>query len=302
MTIQSEQQQFANAIRRTINGIFGEYYREVVTGKLNDDGTVTLADSDLNPNQMYCRATYNSLVPIVVWGRVSKVNIDILVFRRGTEWQYFSPNYRKAGVSVGAELAAAVSTPITGGAASVIWPGERLGPGIVYKSDVGGLYVYLSPHFYLRHGVYTYFGGEDIDLSASVPGSGLQRWALVCIDPDTGAAAVLDGATLSTDLELTKAAIADISIGDYLPRYAIRVYNGQTTVMERSSDVADARLWLDGSIPTYKNNLTASADPTTGDDENDGYTVGSLWLNTTTPQVFFCSDATATSAVWNALN
>lgn len=301
MTIQSEQQLFAEAVRTSIREEIASRYREVVTGKLNEDGTVTLADSTLNPNQMYVRPTYDSLTATVAWGRVSRSNVDIIIERiSGTEWQYKSPNYRKAGTAVGAALATAVSPPIIGSAFPTIWPGEKLRPGIVRKSDTGGLYVYLEPHFYLRHGVYTFFPGENVDLSSNLPGSGLQRWVLVCVDPDTGAAALLNGTAISTDLTLTWASVGDIDIGDYLPRCAVRVYNGQTTAIEREGDVVDARLWLDGGTPTYKNNLTATTAPTVNDDSGDGYTVGSIWINTSSGNIYMCQDATATAAVWVA--
>lgn len=301
MTIQSEQQLFAQAVRDNIRDEINSRFREVVTGKLNTDDTVTLADTTLNPNQMYVRPSYYSLSAFVVWGRVSRSNIDVIVERIGTEWQYKCPNYRKAGVAVGAALATAVSPPLVGTALPVLLPGEKLRPGIVRKSDAGGLYVYLEPHFYLRHGVYTYFAGEDIDLSGSLPGAGLQRWVLVCIDPDTGAAALLNGSTLSTSLTLTRSSIASIAIGDYLPRCAVRVYNGQTTVLEQETDIADARLWLDGQIPTYKNYLDATTAPTTGDDSADGYTVGSIWINTSSGTIYMCEDASAGAAAWVSL-
>lgn len=50
-----------------------------------------------------------------------------------------------------------------------------------------------------------------------------------------------------------------------------------------------------------KNNNTATTDPTTGDDSADGYTVGSIWVNTSTDRVHICVDNTAGSAVWHPL-
>ena len=47
-----------------------------------------------------------------------------------------------------------------------------------------------------------------------------------------------------------------------------------------------------------KTNLSASADPTTGDDSGDGYSVGSRWENTTDIREFVCLDATVAAAVW----
>ncbi len=49
-----------------------------------------------------------------------------------------------------------------------------------------------------------------------------------------------------------------------------------------------------------QNNLDATTDPTSGDDEDDGYSVGSTWINiSSSPQeAFACVDATSGAAVW----
>lgn len=57
---------------------------------------------------------------------------------------------------------------------------------------------------------------------------------------------------------------------------------------------------LDG-LPRYefvKNNFTATAAPGVGDDSNDGYSVGSQWVNTTADDAYTCCDATVGAAVW----
>ena len=54
--------------------------------------------------------------------------------------------------------------------------------------------------------------------------------------------------------------------------------------------------------PRLKNNLSASADPTANDDSDDGYEVGSLWINTSTDEAFQCTDATVASAVWRQIS
>jgi hypothetical protein len=49
-------------------------------------------------------------------------------------------------------------------------------------------------------------------------------------------------------------------------------------------------------------NFTATADPDTAgsdaDDETQGYSIGSFWFNTSTDQLFLCTDATAGAPVW----
>lgn len=62
-----------------------------------------------------------------------------------------------------------------------------------------------------------------------------------------------------------------------------------------SSPVARA-----GSTTAYRrvDNLSATADPTTGDDANDGFHVGSLWLRSDNGNAWHCASATAGAAVW----
>lgn len=45
-------------------------------------------------------------------------------------------------------------------------------------------------------------------------------------------------------------------------------------------------------------NYAATAAPTTGDDADDGYGVGSFWHDTTNDVAYVCLDATAGAAVW----
>lgn len=67
---------------------------------------------------------------------------------------------------------------------------------------------------------------------------------------------------------------------------------------------ATAAVWLHlSSIGSgLLNNYTATAAPTTGDDTNDGYSVGSIWCDVTNDNAYICLDATATAAVWLQIN
>jgi len=47
-----------------------------------------------------------------------------------------------------------------------------------------------------------------------------------------------------------------------------------------------------------KTNLSAATAPTSTDDVNSGFGVGSFWIDTATDKVYFCTDATVGSAVW----
>ncbi len=46
------------------------------------------------------------------------------------------------------------------------------------------------------------------------------------------------------------------------------------------------------------NKLNGTVDPTANEDADDGYSVGSTWLNITGGKVWVCLDATAAAAVW----
>jgi hypothetical protein len=61
----------------------------------------------------------------------------------------------------------------------------------------------------------------------------------------------------------------------------LRAASGQTTGLE----------W-------QKNNYAASSAPTVGDDDGDGYSVGSVWIDTTGDAAYICVDASTGAAVW----
>lgn len=56
-----------------------------------------------------------------------------------------------------------------------------------------------------------------------------------------------------------------------------------------------------GDIPVnlaFTNNFAATANPGVSDDASAGYSAGSIWINTSAPAAFVCSDATEGAAVW----
>jgi len=61
--------------------------------------------------------------------------------------------------------------------------------------------------------------------------------------------------------------------------------------------------WVDivaGGMPAPKHNVAAT-DPTNNDDITAGYSIGSMWINTTTNTPFINVDNTATTSIWNQL-
>jgi|WetSurSiteA1Bulk_404760.scaffolds.fasta_scaffold08688_2 hypothetical protein len=50
-----------------------------------------------------------------------------------------------------------------------------------------------------------------------------------------------------------------------------------------------------------KQNLSASTAPTINDDSGDGYSVGSIWINTTGDKSYICIDSTVSNAIWREI-
>lgn len=62
-----------------------------------------------------------------------------------------------------------------------------------------------------------------------------------------------------------------------------------------------AAVWRGLDVNTL-NNFAASAAPTTGDDSGDGYSAGSLWVDTTGDEAYICVDASVGAAVWQNIS
>jgi hypothetical protein len=55
------------------------------------------------------------------------------------------------------------------------------------------------------------------------------------------------------------------------------------------------------STKIESNHVRSNNDPTVNDDNDDGYPIGTMWINLTTGNVFMLVDSTVGAAVWNAL-
>jgi hypothetical protein len=56
-----------------------------------------------------------------------------------------------------------------------------------------------------------------------------------------------------------------------------------------------------GNVENTKVNLTATTDPTSSDDNTEGYSIGSTWINTTTDKIYIAADVTTGGAIWKAI-
>lgn len=79
---------------------------------------------------------------------------------------------------------------------------------------------------------------------------------------------------------------------------------GAGAVMD--SDIAPGEGFLRktgaGTYTAHKSNLAAGAAPDADEDSADGYSVGSVWIDTTNDDMYVCVDSTEAAAVWLHLN
>lgn len=72
--------------------------------------------------------------------------------------------------------------------------------------------------------------------------------------------------------------------------------------IETASLIKRAFEQIDSETNIAKSNFVATANPTVSDDTDDGYTIGSWWINTTSDEAYLCVDATAGAAVWTKIS
>jgi uncharacterized protein YjbI with pentapeptide repeats len=92
---------------------------------------------------------------------------------------------------------------------------------------------------------------------------------------------------------LTDMRAADIAGATWLLDEDNFATNSATKVPSQQS----VKAYVDGAMGGL-NNFSATANPVAGDDNLDGYSVGSLWVNTTTDAAFICVDSSTGAAVW----
>jgi len=161
---------------------------------------------------------------------------------------------------------------------------------------LGGLVARITP---FRHRGGYWDGNTTITLTPTATAS-KRAWVCVGINTKTNT--------------ITQALSADVGVGFVEPprtdvnavivaypdvdwRYAVNLANGETSI--DAGDLFDLRSYGE---TRQKHNFTATAAPTTGDDADDGYGVGSIWIDVTGDDVYMCVDGTAGAAVWEQLN
>ena len=149
-------------------------------------------------------------------------------------------------------------------------------------------------------------------ISLNNPSSGVEITNLqeaVNFNKDEAAANSLSIASNATDIVNLQnqipnnnfsATSAPISTDDQDAGYIVGAMwiNINTDKIYQAVDVSPAAaIWKE--IEIEKNNYEAIIDPVVTDDDSEGYSVGSKWINTDSAAIFFCIDATTGAAVWS---
>lgn len=118
-------------------------------------------------------------------------------------------------------------------------------------------------------------------------GSAIELKQLGVIVPASGSVTVSDfdsAAEVLNDIELqTELDAGNVTI----------TFQGSSLTSEQSKALIQPITGLD-----IKHNLSASVSPTVSDDDVLGYSVGSVWIDTTADASFICLDSTTGAAVW----
>lgn len=161
---------------------------------------------------------------------------------------------------------------------------------------LGGLVVRITP---FRHRGGYWDGSTTITLTPTATAS---KRAWVCVGINTKTNAITQALTANQGVGFVEPPRTDVNavINAYPDvdwRYAVNLANGETSI--DAGDLFDLRSY--GETRT-KHNYTATAAPTVNDDIDDGYGVGSMWIDVTGDNAYVCADATAGAAVWRQIN
>jgi hypothetical protein len=244
--------------------------------------------------------------PRLVWGRTEdgnplkafitgglKVAKDVaVVFKKKRGKTYAYPNtIRDAESGVAAQQAAENEFGLI--------DTLRLPPGLVGFVD-GQLTLTLQPLIYPNwRGQLCRSLASPLAIGDAIAalGDGESAWVIAGTDERTNDSAYHVSPATEDAPIIQQAISAAQSIFLFQFQAAVLIENGQATLAFTFDGWKDLRPW--GATATRRrDNLTATIDPTTGDDLTLGYDVFSRWLNTISGAVWQCLDSTEGAAVW----
>lgn len=222
-------------------GLRHDQRRTMLTGKVQDDGSVTMQGAPTN--KTWVRDTIDSRRSVPAWGVIPTANVPVIVdVNTENELEIVGVNWIIGTPMWSAALQGVSAPPIQGDVQALNVSAQNIAVGRLQPSGAGGLNVQATgfhfPAGFWRGGALdaSAQGGldqtvNDLDLASNVPGSADQvRWVRVYYDPSTGALAAANGtAAVQAVADLDEDDIKDIAIpaGAY-PVGAVALSYGQT--------------------------------------------------------------------------
>jgi hypothetical protein len=127
------------------------------------------------------------------------------------------------------------------------------------------------------------------------------------IDADNNTVTNIADANIKSGAAIDATKIADGSISNTEFQYLNgTTSNIQTQITTHVTDtnnphsVTKAQVGL-SNVENTLNKFDATTDPGIGDDDGDGYSIGSTWINTTTGEIFVATDVSTGAAVWKSI-
>lgn len=125
----------------------------------------------------------------------------------------------------------------------------------------------------------------------------------ICVDASIGAAIWNQTSGSAGTLNNISATIDPTATDDYSAGYStgsiwVNTVSAQTYLCVDPTIGAAVWTLTSGTIQTIDNVNAASTDPQATDDSSQGYSVGSIWINTSNLTTFTCVDNSISSAVW----
>jgi len=96
-------------------------------------------------------------------------------------------------------------------------------------------------------------------------------------------------AGIATNINAVAAIDSDVTVVAGIANDVTTVANNMATITEAAANIPQS-------------NRTATTDPTVNDDSGDGYSEASIWVNTVSNEVFFCTDPAVGAAVWASVS
>lgn len=320
-----------------LSEFFGSVRRErqarAWTGYIAADGTIQDPTTGLDLPYIWVyfandRASTRAIVTVAMDVTAIKVPVHLEENEAG-EWEIKRVDGVNAPSALGGGIGAVTQPVLAPERNRQLAFFRNIVDGRVRVSEAGGLNVVIEPFDH----AYGYFPKTTV-LLVPTSSSGVKAAIILSVDISTNTvyqtiggdlpatfqisdglpAAKTQAAAVTTPLNRVRLAAAfllngatTVTVNDLLDirsvigaeRYPVPLINGGTASDLSATGPGHVIQASNGAALTVrKDNLTATAAPTTGDDSGDGYAVGSRWYDLTNDKEYVALDVTLGAAVW----